>query len=103
MPVTRPRHSSCSYMVKPFKKKFRKHWADFDETLYEALQILALYILFKFNFDPGLTLTYSIGASILQLKTFIRENVTMRDSLKTSKFREFMSPAKIFFKKYGII
>ena len=25
----------------------RNHWADFDETLYEASDTLALYILFK--------------------------------------------------------
>ena len=29
-------------------------------------------MLFKCNFDPGLTLTYSIAGSILQLKTFYK-------------------------------
>ena len=34
---------------KPFKNLLsRNNWADFDEILYEPLDTLALYIVFKF-------------------------------------------------------
>ena len=56
----------------------RYHWADFNETFYEASETLALYVLFKSC--PLIDIDLFYGRSNFATYTFILENVTMMDS-----------------------